>query len=209
MKSLTLTLTDITKRYGRKPIFEPVTFTARSSSITSVIGANGTGKTTLLKMIAGVLSPSTGKCIWADEHGELDRRSLQKRIGYAAPYLQLYNDLTAKEHLQLVADMKELGLTNADELLAMFGLDTKNIHSKYVRDYSSGMLQRLRAAMAFACSPDALLLDEPSSNLDPEGTSQLLNAAKEFAVRGGLVIIATNDERERSIADAIIEIHPS
>ncbi|HEY3874273.1 MAG TPA: ABC transporter ATP-binding protein [Candidatus Kapabacteria bacterium] len=206
MEPLTITLGRVEKRFTQRPVFKPVSFESSSSEIIAITGANGAGKSTLLKIIAGVLAPTKGSCEWTVERKKLDPDAIRIRMGYAAPYLELYGELTAVEHMQFVAEMKGIPLSNARDLLEKFGLDPAITQSdRRLRAYSSGMKQRVRSAMAFACSPSVLFLDEPTSNLDEVGTFALLAQATEAAQNGAIVFIATNDERERSLAHR--EIH--
>lgn len=209
MEPLTISLDRVEKRFTRRSVFKSVSFQAVPSEIIAITGSNGSGKSTLLKIIAGVLSPSKGMCAWKLGSAMLDHDGIRTRLGYSAPYLELYDELTALEHLQFVAEMKGISISSKDQavLLEKFGLDRSIAHSdRRLRAYSSGMKQRVRSAMAFAGSPAVLLLDEPTSNLDEEGTFALLAQASEAGQNGTIVFIATNDERERSIAHREIRL---
>jgi heme exporter protein A len=211
MEPITIIADGIEKRFSHRPVFKRVSFEANASEIIAITGPNGAGKSTLLKIIANVLSPTKGSQIWQRGNTKLDNDGIRASMGFAAPYLELYDELTAVEHVEFVAAMKGLSI-DLDAALALldgFGLAPNVARSdRRLRAYSSGMKQRVRSAMAFACSPDVLLLDEPTSNLDDEGTSLLLKQATEAAERGAIVFIATNDERERTIAHREIRIEP-
>ena len=174
MEPVTITLDGIEKRFSQRPIFKRVSFEAKPSEIIAITGPNGAGKSTLLKIIANVLSPTKGTHSWQSGNEKLDHDGIRVRMGFAAPYLELYDELTAIEHVEFVASMKGFLMepNSALELLEGFGLDLKIASSdRRLRTYSSGMKQRVRSAMAFAGSPSAILLDEPTSNLDEDGTS--------------------------------------
>jgi heme exporter protein A len=212
MEPLTIIADGIEKRFTQRPVFKKVSFEARASEIIAITGQNGAGKSTLLKIIANVLSPTKGTQTWQHGSTRLDNDGIRVRLGFAAPYLELYDELSAVEHVEFVAAMKgiPLGGGAALELLEGFGLDPKIAKSeRRLRAYSSGMKQRVRCAMAFACSPSALLLDEPTSNLDDAGTAIMLKRSTEAAEQGAIVFIATNDERERAIAHREIRIEPA
>ncbi len=211
MEPVTITLDGIEKRFSHRAVFKRVSFEAKPSEIIAITGPNGAGKSTLLKIIANVLSPTKGTHAWQNGNQKLDHDGIRVRMGFSAPYLELYDELTAIEHVQFVATMKGIPLdTNATlELLEGFGLDPNIASSdRRLRAYSSGMKQRVRSAMAFAGSPSAILLDEPTSNLDEVGTSTLLTQAVEAAQQGAIVFIATNDEREQAIAQRVIRLEP-
>jgi heme exporter protein A len=202
---------NVEKRFTQRAAFHPVSFEASPGEIIAITGQNGAGKTTLLKIVANVLSPTKGSCVWKYDDKKLDYDGIRTIIGYVGPYLELYDELTAIEHVQFVADLKgiEHSHDSALELLTGFGLDPAVSKSdRRLRAYSSGMKQRVRIAMAFACQPKGLLLDEPTSTLDDTGTQLVLDAAQRAAANGAIVFIATNDERERAIAQREIVIKP-
>ena len=208
---ISLTLDAVTKRYNRAPIFSPVSFEIHSGNILAITGANGSGKSTLLKIIAGVTSPTKGTSTWGNGTRKFETRDLQKIVGFVSPYLELYHELTAVEHVQFVAELKEKNVTREEAVseLAAFGLEKVITESERVmKQYSSGMQQRVRLAMAFMSEPKVLLLDEPSSNLDEEGITTLFQRIEHSARNEALVIIATNDERERKLASREIRLEP-
>ena len=206
---LSLKLEAVIKRYNRSPIFSPVSFEISTGNIIAVTGSNGSGKSTLLKIIAGVTAPSKGQCFWSKQSKPLEPRELQKELGFVAPYLELYNEMTAIEHVQFVAELKAKKISTAAALqeLVTFGLEESIAGSnRRVNQYSSGMQQRVRLAMAFVSEPKVLLLDEPSSNLDENGIQTLFGRIEERAKNGAIVIIATNDEREKKLASKEIPL---
>lgn len=206
MSGISLNVSALTKRFGRKPVFEPVSFSATTGEVIVLAGANGSGKSTLIKMLAGVLSPSSGTCEWSVNEKPIEYEAFQQRIGFVAPYLALYNELSAIEHIEFVAELKGKTISRVEctELLTSFGLNEDiALSDRFVSKYSSGMQQRVRFAMAFACSPDVLFLDEPSSNLDDAGTTILFEKIRAF---NGIVFIATNDEKEKSLGTKVITL---
>jgi heme exporter protein A len=209
--NLTLTLESVTKRFTKTSVFAPISFTANSGEVLAITGANGSGKSTLLKIIAGVSEPSKGTCKWTNDSKKFDQRDLQKTLGFVSPYLELYNELTAIEHVQFIAELKgeEVTVDAAVTELTAFGLDSTIAKSdRVIKQYSSGMQQRVRLAMAFICKPQVLLLDEPSSNLDEIGIQILFSRIDDSLKSGAVVIIATNDERERKLASKEVKLYP-
>jgi ABC-type multidrug transport system ATPase subunit len=224
LSKLSLNLQAVTKRYSRSPVFSAVTFEAHQGEIIAITGANGSGKSTLLKIIAGVSEPTKGKCNWKIDQTNLANhenvrgreisnipQEIQKILGFVSPYLELYNELTAIEHVQFVAELKRLKISSDEAVneLTSFGLD-KDIASsdRTMKHYSSGMQQRVRLAMAFISKPKILLLDEPSSNLDEAGIQTLFRKLDRYATDGSIVIIATNDEREKNLASREVALEP-
>jgi len=205
--SLKLEVANVTKRFTRKPVFAPVSFSAAPGEIIAITGSNGSGKSTLLKIIAGVLAPSNGSCTWSDNGRTLEAEDLSQRIGFVAPYLKLYNELTAVEHVNFVAQLKGKTEQAPIDVLTRFGLDkTIASSSRLVGQYSSGMRQRDALGMAATGAPKILLYDEPSSNLDEEGIRLLFDSINASAKGGAVVIFATNDANERALAHRTIQL---
>jgi heme exporter protein A len=208
---VSLTLQNVTKRYNRTPIFSPVSFQVSSGITLAITGSNGSGKSTLLKIIANVTEPTKGTCIWKSGEKKLDQRDLQKTLGFVSPYLELYNELTAIELVQFVCELKGITIQPKEAIaeLTSFGLEKAIAESdRTIKQYSSGMQQRVKLATAFIGDPKVLLLDEPSSNLDEEGIQILFKRIEISQKNGSLVIIATNDVREKQLASREVSLQP-
>ncbi|HYM21075.1 MAG TPA: ABC transporter ATP-binding protein [Candidatus Kapabacteria bacterium] len=207
----TLTAEGLTKRFSAAPLFAPLSFSLHSGEIVAITGANGSGKSTLLKMLARVLTPSKGGVTYQIDGKEYSIEEHQPYIGFAAPYLELYSELTAIEHLQFVAELKSkrIGAKESLSILTSLGLDGSVAESDlHVKQYSSGMQQRVKLAMAFALEPNFIFLDEPGSNLDSDGIEKLFAKIKSVASGGALVVIATNDPAETMLASKVIALEP-
>jgi heme exporter protein A len=208
---LLLQIDDVSKRFSRKLIFEPVTAQVNAGEVVAITGKNGAGKSTLLKIISQTLPTSRGKCDWYSNAQKLDADGIRMRMGYVAPYLELYGELTAVEHLQFIATLhgKFLDDTAAGMMLEETGLPSQAIATnRPLRAFSSGMRQRVRLAMASSLKPDVLLLDEATSNLDEGGIQLVSDIVKSASDRGAIVILATNEARELALASKQIDILP-
>jgi ABC-type multidrug transport system ATPase subunit len=208
---LSLRIEDVSKRFSRKLIFEPVTAEINAGEIVAITGKNGAGKSTLLKIISQTLPTSRGKCDWYSAANKLDADDIRMRMGYVAPYLELYGELTAVEHVQFVAKLhgRALDTSAATMMLEETGLPEQAISSnRQLRAFSSGMRQRVKLAMATCLKPDVLLLDEATSNLDEGGIQLVSDVVRMAADRGAIVILATNEDREMALASKKIEIQP-
>jgi heme exporter protein A len=211
MPGITIQAEGLTRKFGRRAVFQPVTFRAVPGEILAITGPNGAGKSTLLKLIAGVLSPSKGSCVWSRTTTKLQDEERDVARGFAAPYLELYDELTAVEHLILIANLsgKELSKESALEMLAMFGLQPEVARSdRRLRAYSSGMRQRVKLAIALINQPEVILFDEPTSNLDHMGAVLVFENLKQLSSEGRTIIIVTNDENERALATQVVEVEP-
>ncbi len=202
---LTLTLSDISKSFNRRKIFAGISFSLAQFSSITITGKNGSGKSTLLKIIAGILSASSGSVIIAEEGREVRGSDHYRYFGFVSPYLQLYDEFSGVENLQLLQDIRGMKCTrhDIDQFLGAVGLAGRG--DDLVRAYSSGMKQRLKYAAALIHSPKILLLDEPTSNLDEEGKGivhEIIARQKEK----GIVVLATNEKDELNLSQEILRL---
>ncbi|MFQ6088231.1 MAG: ABC transporter ATP-binding protein [Candidatus Methanofastidiosia archaeon] len=196
-----LKVENLSKKFGSKLVFENLSFEIESGKVFGVTGPNGSGKTTLLNILANLESPSRGKVkIFLDE-GKKDRNS----IGLVSDSFSLYEELTAYENLKFFSQVRNLKKSKEEilELLNFFSL--KGRAEDPLSTFSSGMKQRMKLAFALLSSPQILLLDEPTSNLDFEGVEKVLQILREQRKRG-LVVLATNDVRELEWSDEFLEL---
>lgn len=198
-------LENIGKYFGEKKIFSNINFEISSGSSVSITGPNGSGKTTLMRIISGLINPTEGKVAYYSEDKELGDRDKFNHLGLVGPYLELYDDLTALENLRFFAKMKRI--SNQENIIFDL-LDKMNLagnESELVKNFSSGMKQRLKYVFALLDSPEILLLDEPTSNLDKEGINTVYNIMVKQK-SNGILIIATNDEDDLKFGDKQIAI---
>jgi len=192
-------------RYGARIGLEPVDFEAGSPGAVAVTGPNGSGKSTLLRLLAGLLRPSHGSSHVRVGGADVAPPARRAVVGYAAPSLAFYEELTAAENLVFASEARGLDdpRRRAAAALEVVGLAARA--DDRVGALSSGMQQRLRLAFARLHGPPVLLLDEPGSHLDGDGRAVLEALVADHA-RHGLVVLATNDEREWRLAGRRIEL---
>ncbi|MBI3193091.1 MAG: ABC transporter ATP-binding protein [Ignavibacteriae bacterium] len=170
-----------------------------------IAGRNGSGKSTLLKILIGVLTQTKGTIsVFVDEK-VVKKQDLFRSIGFVSPYLQMYDEFTAFENLDLYRKIRTIN--TSDEVLHSL-LERVNLtqaKNQLVRTFSSGMKQRLKYAFALLHQPPILLLDEPTANLDSEGKTIIHEIVKEQKQRG-LVIVATNEPDERKWGDTVLKL---
>ena len=196
---------DLTHRYGRRVALEPLSFALSAPGVTAVTGPNGSGKSTLLRIAAGLLRPTRGASTMTVGGRAIAPAERRRWVGYAAPELSFYEELSVMENLEFVAETRGTAdpAAAAAAALARVGLSSRAVDR--VAALSSGMKQRLRLAFAVLHRPPVLLLDEPGSHMDDEGRAMLAGLV-EHECRAGLVLIATNDEREWRLAEQRIEL---
>lgn len=204
--SFALTATDIEHSFQRRRIFSGVSLSVSNNQTLGVTGRNGSGKSTLLRILSNLLSPSRGTIQLSINNTTVQRDSYYRHIGFVSPYLALYEEFTAMEHARINARLRAIPFDEhlTVETLAMLRLDHRR-HDD-LKTYSSGMKQRMKYALALLHSPALLLLDEPMTNLDQEGTATVEHIVALHRERGGGVIIATNDERDKALCDTLLSV---
>lgn len=190
---LTLKCSDLGKAFGRRWLFRRLSFTVPQGTGLVILGPNGSGKTTLLRLLCGLMLPTEGRIVWEINDTELRPKQVRSLIGVVLPDCEPYDELTAEENMELVADLHGINRDRVGEWLERVGLN--QARRQFVSEFSSGMRLRLKLAMALVHQPVALLLDEPTAMLDEQGR-QLVSELIAEQKRKGIVIIATNDERD-------------
>ncbi len=183
------------KRFNKEWIFSNLNFSFTTGQHYALIGNNGAGKSTLLQIIAGYIGLTKGEIHWTNTAGDaIDSANVFRHISIAAPYLELVEEFTALEQIAFHQQFKPLqnGLSPI-ELLEKIGLS--NAANKQIRNFSSGMKQRLKLALAIFDQAPILLLDEPCSNLDQEGIQTYHQLMQAYAMHK-LIIVASNDPQE-------------
>jgi heme exporter protein A len=196
---------NLTKTFNRRKVLENISFSIDAPFCLGIIGKNGAGKSTLIKIIAGLLEPNSGKLEYEIGTKRLKAEAAISRIGFLSPYLQLYDEFSALENLivydEIRGNKKDLKIyTNLLERVNLY--DRRN---DYLRTFSSGMKQRLKIAFALSNSPDVLLFDEPTTNLDESGIKIVRDIMDEHK-NNGILIVATNDKNDYNLFDDIIKL---
>jgi heme exporter protein A len=192
-------------RYSGRRGLEPVSFSVDAPGVVAVTGANGSGKSTLLRIVSGLLRPTHGAATLRIDGHDVEPAQRRRHIGLATPELSFYPEFTCHENLEFAAQAHGLDApaAAADAALERVGLAVR-AHDR-VSALSSGMKQRLRLSFALLHRPRVLLLDEPGAHMDEEGR-QVMEAFVASHAREGLVIIATNEAREWTLAQRRIEL---
>ena len=205
LMTVELTLASLTKRYGGRKILNKLELAVAGGEVIGVFGPNGSGKSTLLRCIAGLLRPSGGSVKLHVNNTDCSAPAmLRSMVGYVSPELNHYPELSARENLQFFAAVTSRPSKPIEELLTHVGLG-KRLDDP-IGNYSSGMRQRVRLALAALHEPAILLLDEPGLALDEAGQEVVLTMIREQQERGGIVILATNDQRERELVQRHIHV---
>lgn len=176
--TILLQVDQLSKMYGNEKAAHEITFELEKRTSTALIGPNGAGKTTTLSMLAGLVTPTSGKILFQDKN----KRDLREMIGFLPQYPKFFPWMSALEFTEMAARLNGIeakrAKIEAQKTLEFVGLS--EAMKKKVNTFSGGMKQRLGLAQAIVHKPELLLLDEPVSALDPVGRRQVMNLLKEL-----------------------------
>jgi len=196
---LKLRVNKLSKHFGTRKVFSNIEFELKSGESIAVTGPNGSGKTTLLKTILGILPASKGKAEYFEDVRQLEFDRYRKKIALVAPYLNLYDNLTARENLHFLSAVNGSRITDSDIDMALHAVGLEGRGEDFAGAYSSGMKQRLKYALAMVRDPEILFVDEPTSNLDDAGKKIVFDLIKNYRT-DAIVLIATNEIEEYALA---------
>lgn len=185
-------------------LFRDLAFRIAGGEVLAITGRNGAGKSTLVQILAGLRTPRRGRVTLG-----VDGRAMPDEIrlfhgALVAPYLHVYDGLTARENLAFLAQTRALpmgGIAGALEFVGLAGREDDRVAA-----FSSGMKQRVKYAAAYLAAPDLLLLDEPSANLDAAGLAVVRRICDWQRARSGLLVVATNDAAEAAWGDRAVNL---
>jgi heme exporter protein A len=170
-----------------------------------ITGQNGSGKSSLLRVLAGLQRPSTGHVGCVTGTQAVLPADARQDIGWMAPDLMLYRELTGRENLRFFADVRGVDIPDAAIVALLDRVGLQGRADDLLATYSSGMTHRLRYAYALLHRPSLLLLDEPSVMLDERGHALLEEVVATQRLHG-ITVIATNDPREQRFADTLVRL---
>ena len=199
-------LDTIGKRFRYEWIFRNISTTFEQGRRYAILGPNGVGKSTLMKILSGHLTPSSGKMTVQIKDKTLDADDIYRYVNYAAPYIELIEEFTLTEAIDF--HIKFHPLSNSltiNDLITLLGFQKSR--DKEIRYFSSGMRQRLKLALAICSNSPILLLDEPTTNLDVQGVEWYRGLMQQYTEGANrLVIIASNAKHDYDFCDATLNI---
>jgi ABC-2 type transport system ATP-binding protein len=179
----------LTKRYGDVVAVDDLTLTLEPGSVTGFLGPNGAGKSTTLRVLLGLAAPTAGEAlVFGRRYAALERPV--ERVGAVLESSDFHPSRSGRGHLRTLAVAAGLPLGRVEAVLALVELE--HGAGRRVREYSLGMRQRLALAAALLGDPELLVLDEPANGLDPAGIHWLRGFLREFAGRGGTVLVSSH-----------------
>jgi ABC-2 type transport system ATP-binding protein len=200
-----INLTALCKTYHGRTVVDSVTFTARAGRVTGFLGPNGAGKSTSLRMVVGLTRPTSGSATVSGRRFA-DLPNPGREVGVMLDASAQHGGRTGREVLTLAQQLTDVPARRVDELLQVVGLTDAEAQRR-VAGYSLGMRQRLGIAVALVGDPGVLVLDEPANGLDPGGIRWMRDLLRDYADRGGTVLLSSHLLHEIEIvADDIVMI---
>ena len=203
--SLKITLKDIGRRYNNEWIFRNINYTFESGKSYAILGHNGSGKSTFLKVLSSSLTPSAGELSYTDGDEVLSVDHIYQQLSLAAPYIELIEEFTLNELIDFHFKFKNY-LPSFDKETVVNLLGLEHALDREIRFFSSGMRQRVKLALACCSASSLVLLDEPTSNLDHAGEQWYLSLIDRTKLKSRLFIVCSNQEKEYKFCDETISI---
>ncbi len=200
-KTPILSINNLTKYYGKLKALDNLTLDVYAGEILGFLGPNGSGKTTTLGILLGILEASSGTFSWFGQPPSPEQR---KKIGALLETPLFYPYLSGYDNLKIVALIKEAPYSEIDEVLKIVGLEERK-NSKF-KTYSLGMKQRLAIGAALLGKPEVMILDEPTNGLDPTGIVEIRELIVSIAKRGMTIVLASHllDEVEKICSHVVV-----
>jgi len=184
-------LNEISRQFGKLSVLNSLSLSLEKGEVLGLFGHNGAGKTTTMKMILGLLKPSSGSIrVFGENPTDSNFNHFKYRIGFLPENVSFYHQLTGIEVLQFFAKLKRVSKTRCNELLEQVGLTDAS--TRKVKTYSKGMKQRLGLAQAILTEPSLLLLDEPTVGLDPIATQDFYHIVDDLKNNGCSIILCSH-----------------
>jgi len=207
MSSSAVQLSHVKKSYGTTVAVTDLSFSSEAGALTAVVGPDGAGKTTTLRMLSGILVPDAGEITILGKTWREDRQELKAQIGYLSQFFSLYGDLTVDENIEFFADIHGVAgyEKERDELLQFTRLSP--FRNRLAGQLSGGMKQKLALACTLIHHPQLLLLDEPTTGVDPVSRREFWVILWQLLQNGMAIIMTTPymDEAER--AEHVVMMH--
>ena len=197
-------LKNIGKRYRTEWIFKGVDYTFEKGKKYAILGHNGSGKSTFTRILTGHLTPTKGKIKFTIDDQKISVEDIYKYLALAAPYVDVIEEFTLNEAIDFHQKFKPFSPGISQDVILKL-LNLKNAENKEIRNFSSGMKQRLKLVLAICSDTPLLFLDEPTTNLDKQGVQWYRDLIQNYS-EGKTVIIASNVAEDFDFCDERIEI---
>jgi ABC-type multidrug transport system ATPase subunit len=195
----------IGKRYQKEWIFRGIDGQWNEDSCTAIFGGNGSGKSTLTQIISGFLSSSEGELRWSINDKPIPRDKVYEHVSLCTPVVQLWDDFTLRENIEFFLRFKSLrNHFSAADFMQIIELE-KQEH-RALKNFSSGMRQRVKLGMAILANTSLLILDEPCSHLDERAVQWFQQLLKMHSVGRTIFVASNKDERETFLCESSLDV---
>ncbi len=202
---MSIEVKNISKSYGAQKALDNVSFSIKKGEIVGFLGPNGAGKSTLMKILTTYITADEGEAFVNNNNVKTQQKAVQQSIGYLPEHNPLYLDLYVREYLGFNADVYKVGKSRIEDVIVLTGLSSES-HKK-IGQLSKGYRQRVGLANALLHNPDVLILDEPTTGLDPNQLVEIRNVIKN-AGKDKTVFLSTHIMQEvEAICDRVIIIN--
>ncbi len=185
-----LEVRNLKKVIGKREIIKDLNFTVKPGEIYGFLGPNGAGKTTTIRMLVGLIAPTSGEVLICGESLQKNKEKALRDVGAVVENPELYKYLSGRENLMQIARIRKVSKDEINKLIKIVGLENR-IDDK-VKKYSLGMKQRLGLAAALIGNPKLLILDEPTNGLDPSGIIDFRNIVKKASRERGMAVLVSS-----------------
>ncbi|TCT26334.1 ABC-type multidrug transport system ATPase subunit [Melghiribacillus thermohalophilus] len=206
MSDLALKVKGLEKKYHEQTVVFPIDLELQTGQVLALCGGNGAGKSTILKMIAGIVEPTQGSILVDHLSWDKNRKEYAKKIGYMPDHFSLDISLTVRELLHYYARLKKVPGQEVDKVLEKVGL--VSAQNKSLESLSKGMRQRFVFAQAMLGSPKLLILDEPTNGLDPYWMKSFVDMIRDLKKENQAIIFSTHHlDIAEETADLVVFLH--
>lgn len=202
---ISLKAKNLRKKFNTKTVFEGLSF-EHHTGVLGISGSNGSGKSTLLKCLAYLLRPHSGSVVWKNDEHLMNQKEVKSHIGYAAPYINLYAELSVAENLIFLMEAGGAQAKTEEIHTLLERAQIPHLRDQLFGSLSTGQQQRAKLAAALVRNPKILMLDEPGSNLDEKGHELVSSIVHSEAEKGTLIFLASNDPNEIDLCDEVIDM---
>lgn len=201
-----LRVSNLNKTFGKQSVIQDLSFTFENK-VLGIAGANGSGKSTLLKLLTGLLKPTSGEINWKIGNKLYNANQVKKELGFAAPSIQLYDELTSAENLKFLESLHQNEKASSESIPALLQLfEAEHLADKYYGELSTGQQQRIKLASACINNPSVICLDEPGTNLDTAGIEMLTNFIDQSKRNSKMILLASNQEQELRLCEEVLNL---
>ena len=201
-------VSELTKHYGDKKAVDGISFTANDGEILGFLGPNGAGKSTTMNMLTGYISSTSGKALIDGVDILEEPIKAKKNIGYLPELPPLYMDMTVKEYLNFIYDLKKCKLPRVSHLKDICGLvKIDHVYDRVIKNLSKGYKQRVGLAQALVGNPPVLILDEPTVGLDPKQIIEIRTLIKKLGKNHTVILSSHILSEVQAVCDKIIVIN--